>query len=275
MDKKLLFVIHGMPAGGAERVASIALAHWCSTGTDTTLLTFSSSDTDHYPLPPELKRVYANIFWDSHNALHSAISYLKRLGMIRREVKTVAPDVIVSFIDSTNVLVLIACLGTGIPVVVSERTDPREHVIKPLWRRLRKLVYRYADFIVVQTQNVAVWAQALTAADRVKVIANPLRTLDLPIPWDERTKDIIAVGRLVPLKGFDILIRAFAASTAPNQGWRLKIFGEGAERLALTALIEELSLRDAVDLCGITEDPTIELNRAKMFILSSKYEGFP
>jgi GalNAc-alpha-(1->4)-GalNAc-alpha-(1->3)-diNAcBac-PP-undecaprenol alpha-1,4-N-acetyl-D-galactosaminyltransferase len=122
MDKKLLFVIHGMSAGGAERVASIALTHWCSTGSDTTLLTFSPSDTDHYPLPPELKRVYANIFWDSHNALHSTISYLKRLWMIRREVNKVAPEVVISFIDTTNIMVLLACLGTGIPVVISERT---------------------------------------------------------------------------------------------------------------------------------------------------------
>ena len=109
----------------------------------------------------------------------------------------------------------------------------------------------------------------------MKVIANPVREMDTANPWEARTKDIIAVGRLVPQKGFDTLIRAFAASAASAQGWQLRIFGDGHERSTLAALIEELNLTDEVTLCGITQDPSIALNNAKMFILPSRYEGFP
>jgi glycosyltransferase involved in cell wall biosynthesis len=85
---------------------------------------------------------------------------------------------------------------------------------------------------------------------------------------------ILAVGRLSHEKGFDSLLRAFAVLRAAEPGLKLVILGEGRDRAKLEALRAELKLDDSVLLPG-HRPSTSWLNRAVMFVLSSRYEGFP
>jgi glycosyltransferase involved in cell wall biosynthesis len=105
------------------------------------------------------------------------------------------------------------------------------------------------------------------------VIPNPV---ELPPGWRERRGGnlLVAVGRLVPQKGFDLLLDAFAV-VAPNfPAWTLVIWGEGKERSRLERKRDALGLRDRVRLPGVTERSGIWVETADAFVLSSRFEGW-
>jgi glycosyltransferase involved in cell wall biosynthesis len=98
-----------------------------------------------------------------------------------------------------------------------------------------------------------------------------------PGPHGEKTSEsnhsdtIVAVGRLIPKKGFDNLLRAFASIVQKKSQYKLKIVGEGPERKRLKELIEQLSLENNIELLGWRDaDETIELiNRAAILVAPS------
>jgi glycosyltransferase involved in cell wall biosynthesis len=85
---------------------------------------------------------------------------------------------------------------------------------------------------------------------------------------------IIAIGRLEAQKNFTNLLRAFALLLQTEDA-RLIILGEGSERSLLTALVGELNLESAVSLPGFVGNPAAYMARAKLFVMSSSWEGMP
>jgi GalNAc-alpha-(1->4)-GalNAc-alpha-(1->3)-diNAcBac-PP-undecaprenol alpha-1,4-N-acetyl-D-galactosaminyltransferase len=86
---------------------------------------------------------------------------------------------------------------------------------------------------------------------------------------------VVAMGRLHPVKGYDLLVRAFARCTAKYPDWSLVILGEGEERARLETLVDELGIANRVSISGRVKDPTESLRQADLFVTSSRYEGFP
>jgi glycosyltransferase involved in cell wall biosynthesis len=116
------------------------------------------------------------------------------------------------------------------------------------------------------------------APARRRVVPNPVLTTSAADSSSEpvsRRSVIVALGRLVALKGFDMLIRAFAAIADETPGWSLEIHGEGPERATLEALVRTLGVGERVRLPGFTRDPRAVLAGAGIFALSSRLEGSP
>ncbi|PZG11969.1 glycosyltransferase family 4 protein [Nonomuraea aridisoli] len=86
---------------------------------------------------------------------------------------------------------------------------------------------------------------------------------------------VVAAGRLVPQKGFDLLIRAFAQVVAEHPEWRLRVFGTGPRRGELAGLVERYGLRRHVELPGRTRRLEQEMAGASVYALSSRFEGLP
>lgn len=266
----IVLVISSLQAGGAERVMSI-LANGLCERDHVTLVKLSELD-DHYEVDPrvEIRSISAGPRTLTSRLLINRCRIIWRL---RQELQRAPSDVVLSFIDLTNIRTLIAARGLGVPVIISERTDPTRHRIKVVHRVLRKVVYPWADVLVVQTEAVARWARTFMRENAVRVIPNPV-VLD-GTDTTERADLVIAMGRLAREKGFEVLLDAFAASSAVTMGWRLCILGDGPERTALSEQARRLGLTDVVDFPGVVSDPRLWLRRAGLFVLPSRYEGFP
>jgi glycosyltransferase involved in cell wall biosynthesis len=109
---------------------------------------------------------------------------------------------------------------------------------------------------------------------RVVRIPNGIPPWPLP-PAALESKVLVAAGRLVRQKGFDLLIAAFATVAERHPDWQLRIFGWGAKRAKLAAQIAGLDLVDQVQLEGPTRRLDEELTAASGYVLSSRFEGLP
>ena len=274
---RITLVISSLRGGGAERVMSIMASHWAACGWRVTLLTYDDGrEAPAYGLHAAVDHRHLDIERPSSGAIQAVGNNLKRLPVIRRAIRESTPDAIVSFLDMVNVKTILATLGLGIPVIVSERIDPSRHRIGAAWSVLRRWCYRYATFVVALTPDALRYFPE-PIRRRGRVIPNPVS-----VPFDAglaraggRNKTVMAMGRLVHQKGFDRLITAFSMVAANHPGWSLQIWGEGNDRQELELLRDRLDLQGRVALPGWTSDPFSEMREAGLFVMSSRFEGFP
>lgn len=273
--RRIAIVISSLAGGGAERVASTLAKYWVRAGYDLTVITLAARDADVYELAPGVRRVALDMFGPSRSVVEAAVQASRRVAALRLSLAEAHPDVVVSFMTTTNVLALLAVAGTGIPVLACERSDPRHDPIAPTWAVLRRMLYPIAAGVVVQTESVAGWARRFSR--RVHVIPNMIeRSPRVAAPGKETVpRRLVAMGRLGPEKGFDLLIAAFARVAPARPDWSLTILGEGPERRRLEALVESSGLGRRVVLPGRVPDPIPHLAAADAFALASRYEGFP
>jgi GalNAc-alpha-(1->4)-GalNAc-alpha-(1->3)-diNAcBac-PP-undecaprenol alpha-1,4-N-acetyl-D-galactosaminyltransferase len=277
---KLALVIFSLAGGGAERVVTTLANAWAAAGIEITVITLARLETDRYPVDPAVRRVALGLASESANALEAVRNNALRLHALRRAIRECAADAVISFMYTTNMLCILACLGLRIPVIVSDRSNMTDFPPRSVWHWLYRPLYRRAAAVVVQTQRGADDVRRNTGREAV-VIANPLRLCATDVERDAARivepgcGTVLAVGRLAPEKGFDLLIDAFARVAPVHPAWRLVILGEGAERSRLSAAIRERGLGDRVLLPGFDDKPEQAMRRADLFVLSSRFEGFP
>ncbi len=269
---KVMFVISGLGAGGAERVISQIAAHWHGRGVAVEIASFDSpGDAEFHHFGTEIIR--HRLGRGATGKLGGRLSKLHNLRDLRRLLIASRPDVVVSFLTKNNLLALIATIGVPIPVICCERNNPERQQKHPAWNQMLAIAYRRARLIVCQTEAVKrCFSKSLN--DRLRVIPNPVSAW----PQARTATDpprIVAVGRLTEQKGFDVLLDAFSAIGETEAGWRLEIFGEGPQRGALEAQITRLGITDQVRLMGNSSAPGGWVEKADLFVLSSRYEGFP
>jgi GalNAc-alpha-(1->4)-GalNAc-alpha-(1->3)-diNAcBac-PP-undecaprenol alpha-1,4-N-acetyl-D-galactosaminyltransferase len=274
---RITFVISSLAAGGAERVATLMVNHWAEQGRRVTLITLAGDAEDFYGLDSRIKRIALHASEKSPTIFHAIGHNIRRLFKLRAPIRASCADAVIAFTEKTNVLTLLATRGLGIPVVVSERSDPRQYRIGPVWGGLRKLTYRWADALAVQTRSVSEWAAQSVVARNIRVIPNPVAPVgDLAErPGEPQQPFLVAMGRLSREKGFDMLLHAAAAVLPRHPEWTMVVLGEGPERTALERLAVDLGLRGRVRFPGRHANPFEVLKKAEMFVLPSRFEGFP
>jgi glycosyltransferase involved in cell wall biosynthesis len=185
----------------------------------------------------------------------------------------------IAFMESAGVILAMAKrrLLPHLHATVSIRNAP-SHVplVIRMWARTW---YRHVDRVVVQTRDglSQIGSHWKIPNDRCAIIANPI-----PDDWLLRAPEyskrqaglIVAVGRLEKQKDFPVLLNAVAALPAYIP-WRLAILGEGSQREALRDLVEKLGIVNRVEMPGHVNDVKSWLDRARVFVLCSRHEGFP
>jgi glycosyltransferase involved in cell wall biosynthesis len=183
-----------------------------------------------------------------------------------------------SFIHTSNVLTIAAACGLPLRVVVSERGcsgnagEERLYSLSFYWRLLRKLLYAQSDAVTALNAEAAEWLRRECRVDAKVIPPAALRLL--PDMTVAREPLILAVGRLHPAKGFDLLIRAYARLAGAFPTWRLTLIGKGPERSILIGLCEELNLGRRVEFMDPTRDVDTWMARAGLIVLPSRFEAF-
>jgi glycosyltransferase involved in cell wall biosynthesis len=273
---RLTLVLPGLRGGGAERVLSTLANAWAERGHAVTFLTFDSEGMVAFALSPAINFRPLPLLRASGSLLAGLISNVRRLRILRAAIRKSRPDVVVSFVTCSNVLSIVASAGLHVPVIVSERSDPIHFKTSIVWRLLRTLTYPHAAAVVCLTGDSESICREF-AAGKTLIIPNPVtfREQSVHNPKGNQAKQIFAMGRLDPAKGFDLLLDAFHLIAPRYPDWSLTILGEGSERKHLEGLIAGTGFTERVSMPGWVADPFPLLAGADLFVLSSRVEGFP
>jgi len=290
----VLFFIPTLEAGGAERACLTYIRNL--TGLCPALAVQLRQGPLLEEIPPHLplfetatsSELFERALWSQPFFLFSQAHRLKKLA------EQNGCQALISFITMPNIIALLAkfFFDRRLKVVINVH-DVTSRILEHsklkrfeqfLLRRLIRFFYPRADVIVAVAQGIKrdLMESFGVPAQKIVVIHNPIDVQGIcaraaePVahPWfaDRSEPLIIAVGRLVKLKGFDLLIRSVAQLSVPA---KLAIIGDGEERAALEGLVTEFGLTDRVMLLGFQENPWKYMARADLFVLSSLTEGMP
>lgn len=265
--KKITFFIGSLEEGGAERVVSHLTSYFADKGHEILLVVYHNRET-FYQIDPRVQVV--SVCKETQST-----RIVRNLRWLRRFFKENS-SVVISFLAGFNMLALLATIGVKIPVLVADRNDPRFVPRKFFVRKMRDFLYRFADGIIIQTEHNKQYFSKAVQKKSI-IIYNPI---DLGTRSGEalrtpKENKIVSVSRLMPQKRQTMLIRAFAGIHEEFPEFSLTIFGEGSARCELQTLIDSLSLQDCVFLPGSEKNVFDKICSAKLFVLSSDYEGMP
>jgi GalNAc-alpha-(1->4)-GalNAc-alpha-(1->3)-diNAcBac-PP-undecaprenol alpha-1,4-N-acetyl-D-galactosaminyltransferase len=280
---KKTLVISSLVSGGAEKLLVRLATEWSRHGDEVRVITLRSPDSDVFTLPGQVRRISL----DAGSARgHSLLHFAALLFRLRREIRAAEPDVVVSFMIKTNILTLLATMGTRIRVVATEHSVIDRTDISRRNSLLRRVTYRRASRVVVLTEAAKRALLRMLPGVEAVAIPNPLMEdaggneagpVDLRryfAPSDQGLRFLVGMGRLHPVKGFDLLLEAFAQVREAHPEWRLLIFGDGDERPRLETMIRESGAQDVVRLPGFLASPRAALASADLFAVPSRLEGF-
>ncbi len=203
------------------------------------------------------------------------ISTLKTLLYLRKEVKKINPDAILSFGNLWNTFILLALVGTKYPVYISDRGAPCFKSGR-FQECLKSWLYPKSAGIVAQTLVALNIYKKQFPSQNYTVIGNPIRE----IKTDNSIKKeniVLFVGRLIKTKHVDRLITLFHELN--RQDWKLVVVGGDAQNQnimeKLKVQLSELGNPSNIELTGMRKDVENYLNRAKIFAFTSSSEGFP
>ena len=145
---------------------------------------------------------------------------------------------------------------------------------KPIRRAIRRRYPRLDALVVLTRADVEHYEERLGGRLRLERIPNTVRAMGGPPP-DLDTAVVMSAGRLKPQKGFDLLVRAYARVAPDHPDWELRIHGGGPQRKRLLTVAEQEGIAQHVTLPGIAQQLGAEMAKASVFVLSSRFEGFP
>lgn len=273
---KLLFYIHGLTGGGAERVMAMLMNHFVKIGHTVTAVYTSSIESPIYNLDHRIEEIYmqANSPKVDTGIFNKIYRRLWKYQHIRKIALKKAPDIAISFLTPLNNDVIMSLLFTRIPVIVSEHSNvTRKYKFSTHFSRT--ILYPFANAITVLTsRDYKLWEKKYK---NVIHIPNPcdIKNNDNKI---NRDKIILAAGRIYQwkIKGFDNLIRCWNKIKDDFPEWRLQIAGTYDDS-SINLLKKELCIKDfdRIDFLGFRKDIYTLMEKSEIFCLSSRIEGLP
>ncbi len=268
--RKVLFYINAIHHGGAEKVL-VNLANNCAATHYKTIVVTSFIDREEYTLSSEVERLSLEKYNLGKSFLNRNIA--RTIGL-RKICKKEKPDIVISFMGEANFRAILATRFLRIPTLISVRNDPDKEYENFLMKVLAKALFRLADGCVFQTEEAKNWFPN-QIKKKSRIILNQVDEKFFGTPYVGERKDIVTVGRLEPQKNHRLLIRAFYRIAKRHQDVNLIIYGDGSLYTELSRYVEKLRLQERIKLKGAAMDIQEKIYDAKLFVLSSDYEGLP
>jgi glycosyltransferase involved in cell wall biosynthesis len=274
---RILLLIPHLGGGGAEHVIN-TLARNLNPARYEIHLGLVTQSPNAYPPPPSWVTIHP---LNSSRVRYGALKLVRLIWLLR-------PAVILSGMAHLNLLVLMlrpflpskTCICVRQNGALSATLgDAHPSLARPFFAA----AYRSANRVICQTPAMATEIHQLGVnPGRINVLHNPVdldgiralgsATLVKPASPSPR---LVAVGRLAPEKGLDLLLEAFAGLLKDYPAAELDIFGKGPCEAALKAQCKSLALDDHVRFRGEVLLPAEYFGAATAFVLSSRHEGLP
>ena len=265
---KILFYINAISHGGAERVISNLANEFSNKGYDVTVVTSFPSEWEYF-LTDGICRV--NLRNERLDGFIRRNVLLTR--DLRKVIKTEKPDVAISFMAEPNFRLIMATRGLKVRTLVSVRNDPDREYPTKIHRSLAKTLFKMADGVVFQTGDAKEWFPK-KIQEKSRIIMNQVDERFFNTTFDGERKNIVTTGRLTAQKNHRLLIEAFSTICDKIED-NLIIYGEGELREELESYVKKLGLSDRIFLPGAVKDVPETIKSARLFVLSSDYEGMP
>lgn len=262
---KILFVIPNIGKGGAERVLSV-LANYLNNKHEIEILKFDN-DEPFYEISDKIKIINLNENTQGSTITSKVIRMVKKIFALRNELKKSNADIVISFLDNTNILTLIANFGVGKKIIITEHIN--YNFLQGFWRVLRRLTYPFADGLTVLTRYDY---ERYPYVKNRTIMPNPM--FEIPeISGFKKENLILSAGRLIPHKDFKTFLKALnLVDSKLLKGWKIVIAGDGSERENLQNLANELNLN--IDFVGFVSNLHEYYAKAKIIAVTSTQEGF-
>ena len=269
--KKILFLVGNLNnSGGTERVCSIIANELSDVGYSIDILSITGGDQPFFPLNRNVNThslfpIPGRVLYRTPAIIHKLRGYLKK-----EEIDTLI------VVETMSVLfTLPAIQGLAIKHICWEHFNFNNDLGKVGRRLARQLAARYCDTVVTLTnRDKRYWLEGTKHKGQIISIPNPSPFAPQKTVKEKNTKTVLAVGRLTPIKGFDLLIKAWVKVATTYPDWKLDIVGEGENRQLLTDLINRYQLDSRINLVGTVSNVEHYYKRSDIFCLSSRYEGF-
>ena len=255
---KICFVISNLRGGGAERVISVLSSHFADFY-DTSLMYFEQ-EKPFYELNPKINLISLK------TPKNRILKILYKIFKIRKI--SIKHDIIISFMDTTNILVLFSCVFLGKKIFISEHSSYDAIGFK--LGLLRRIFYPFSNGLSVLSKQDF---EYFTFVKNKAIIYNPFAFYKEFSEQENFNKEnlIIFVGRLEDIKGCDIFLNAL--KIADLKDFRVEILGDGSKRIELESLAKSLNVN--VKFLGSIKEIQNFYKRAKIIVSSSKSEGLP
>lgn len=280
---RIVLFLNGLGGGGAERVMVTLANAFANRGHEVTMVLIYPRHTYKNELDPKVELV-------DLNAPRLAVGGLRFARFLRAR----CPDAVLSTLTRINGWAVIAhrLARSHAHIVIREATTPTLEIARQRTQKDRlnqqviKYLYPKTDAVVAPSRGVAqdILRFAPNLSGRIQVIYNPVidehlyRLCQEPVehPWfsSKAAPVVLAVGRLIWDKGFDVLIQA-VAKVRQVRNANLVILGEGEERSDLESRVYQLGLTNSVWMPGFEQNPYKYMRRSDVFVLSSRREGLP
>ncbi|MFS1517071.1 glycosyltransferase [Bacillus sp. SCS-151] len=285
MKHKIAFFIGTLSTGGAERAVSNLTLN-LSNEFDTNIILFENKAKVEYPYSGKIIKV-RNV--KASNVIYKCLALYYRMNIIKKLKKKNEIKTMISFLEYPNLINLLTRkYGKTVISVRNHMSTKHKKGLKAFfWKKTIKILYKKADKIVAvshEIKNDLVTNYGIDE-DKITIIYNsyPIQRINelSKEPIEEQYRNIfehpviITAGRLNKQKGQCHLIRAFSRVKALNPNAKLVILGEGVLKEELEQLAEELKIKQDVHFLGFQQNPFKYINKSKVFVLSSLYEGFP
>lgn len=275
----LLFFIHNLTGGGAERVMSIIANEFAKNGNKVTLVITEQNPVIAYDIEPSIRIIAMRGKYPkaTTSLFNKVIRHTMDLFLplrMRKLAKSVSADYVISFITKYNIEILRVFKGTRYPVIVGEHTNVTRKIDSKI-DTLRDKYYPYAAAVTVLTQrDFLLWKHKYP---QVVLLPNPCTPVNMDLNQPRR-KVVFTAGRVREweIKGYDNLIKAWSLICHKFPDWCLEIAGDYTEKSLkqLNDIIQEYNAIN-VKFLGFRSDVHQLMASSEIYCLSSRVEGLP
>ncbi|WP_427337955.1 glycosyltransferase [Caloranaerobacter sp. DY30410] len=280
MKKKIAFILPSLGGGGSEKVVINIIKYLNRNKYNIRLIVINLKGPYIKDLPDDI---------DIVNLGHKRLRY--SFVDLAKELIRFNPDYVFSTLGYLNfgIIVIVKLFKLKSHIIIRESSTPSKYIErlptirKYLFSYLYKILYNRADIIVAQCDIMKedLINNFNINATKVKRIYNPIDIENIVIkgsefnPYDDRYVNVVAVGRLVYAKGYDILLHSIKKLMDIIPNIKLYIVGDGPLRNDLINLAYELGINEITEFIGFVKNPYPYIKNAQLFVLSSRWEGFP